>query len=71
MALLVGSADRLLDELIDHNETGVAVEMMTAMLAEVHAPVTVEQAGQVESLARDMGPDESLVGQVRALVVRP
>jgi hypothetical protein len=61
----------LLDELIDHNETGVAVEMMGAMLAEAHAPVTAEQVGQIESLARDMGLDESVVHQVRALVVRP
>lgn len=57
-----------LGDLIDHNEPGVAVQMMTAMLAEAPATVTAEQAKQIESVARDMGLDESVSRQARAMV---
>jgi hypothetical protein len=55
-------------ELIDHNEPGVAVEMITAILAEAGAVITADQAGQVESLVRDMGLDESVSRQARGMV---
>lgn len=57
-------------ELIDHNEPGVAVEMITGMLAEAGVPITIDQAVQVESLVRDMGLDESVSRQTRAMVPR-
>ncbi len=57
-----------LAELIDHNEPGIAVEMITAMLAEVDASITFDQADQVERLVRDMGLDDSVSRQARAMV---
>jgi hypothetical protein len=60
----------LLDELIDANECGVAVEMISAMLEEFHAKVTEHEATEVESLVRDMGLDPEVSERVRALVSR-
>lgn len=59
-----------LAELIDHNEPGVAVEMLIAMLAEAAASITVDQAARIERLVRDMGLDESLSRQAQAMVRR-
>lgn len=58
----------MLDELIDHNESGVAIEMMTAMLAESHASLTAEQSAQIERLVREMGLNESVARQAQAMV---
>jgi hypothetical protein len=57
-------------ELIDHDEPGVAVEMITAMLAEVGARITADQAAQVERLVQEMGLDESASRQARTMVQR-
>ena len=65
--LPAGQVD-VLAELIDHNEPGVAVEMITAILAEVGAEIAADQVGQIESLVRDMGLDDSVARQARALV---
>jgi hypothetical protein len=61
----------LLDELIDVNECGVAVEMISAMLQEFHADVRPDEATEIDGLVRDMGlapeiPAGAAVG-IRAL----
>lgn len=58
----------MLDELIDHNESGVAIEMMTAMLAESQASLTAEQSAQIERLVREMGLNESVARQAQTMV---
>lgn len=60
-----------LEILIDHNEPGVAVEMICAALAEEHATVTTEQFESIGSLARDMSLDDEVQQQIRELVVIP
>jgi transcription initiation factor TFIIIB Brf1 subunit/transcription initiation factor TFIIB len=76
-ALLIGVERALqpdqrtvLADLIDHNEPGVAVEMIVAMLAEGTASITVDQIAQVERLVRDMGLDESVSRQAREMIQR-
>jgi hypothetical protein len=59
----------LLDELIDANECGVAVEMISSMLEEFHADVTPDEATAVDDLVRDMGLDAEVSRRVQALVV--
>ena len=46
---------QLLDELIDANESGVALEMLAEMLVEVGAALDGELVRQIERLAHDMG----------------
>jgi hypothetical protein len=57
-------------DLIDHNEPGVAVEMITAMLSEAGASITRDQADQVQRLVRDMGLDDSVSLQAQAMIER-
>lgn len=56
-----------LDDLIDHNEPGAALEMIIGILLELQAPVTAELAAHVETLGRDMKFDEAVGRQVWAL----
>lgn len=67
---LVASASQgaVVAELIDHNEPGVAVEMLTAILDEAGASLTSDQAAQIERLVDDMGLDETVSRQARAMV---
>lgn len=74
-ALLIGIEHLLepdqvsvLSDLIDHNEPGLAVEMMTAMLADANASLDVEQSTQIEDLVRIMNLDASVSRQARAMV---
>lgn len=57
----------LVDELIDANEAGVALEMLVGMLDEAHTHLSREVVNQVERLAKDMELSSDLAERVRAL----
>ena len=57
----------LVDELIDANEPGIALEMLSEMLVEVHAEVDPQVIEQMERLANDMGLSPEVAGRVRGL----
>ena len=44
----------MLDELIDANECGIALEMMTEILAEADASIPKDQINQIAQLAEEM-----------------
>ena len=65
MGLLIGFGDRLsprtqelVHELVDHNESGVALEIMAEMLAEAGAPVTDTERAEMLQLVSTMGMDD-------------
>jgi hypothetical protein len=57
----------LVDELIDANESGVALEMLSEMLVEVQARVEPQVIDQVDRLVRDMGLPRDVAERVRTL----
>lgn len=59
----------LVDELIDANECGVALEMISDMLVESDGRIDVLVLTDVERLVEDMGLDVSNVDVLRPLVV--
>jgi hypothetical protein len=56
-----------LDGIIDANESGIALEMLSEMLVEVGASVDTEIVEQFDKLARDMGLGPDLMERVRSL----
>ena len=67
MGLLILFGDRLslqtqeiVHELVEHNESGIALEMMAEMLAEGGAPVTDRERAETLDLVSDMGMDDGV-----------
>lgn len=60
----------LVDELIDANEAGVALEMLVGMLAETHSAVSSEVVHQIERLVMDMELSSDVVEQLKGLEAR-
>jgi hypothetical protein len=51
---------QIVDELIDANESAVALEMLSEMLIELQEPIEGDVIAEVGALVRDMNPtDES------------
>jgi hypothetical protein len=63
-ALTVG----LVDEMIDANECGIALEMMSEMLVESPGTVTAEIVSEVSYLVQEMGLDQVNVDRLRSRV---
>lgn len=60
----------LVDELIDANEAGVALEMLVGMLLEEGVPMDDSLVHQIERLVEHMGLSSELAKQVRELEER-
>jgi hypothetical protein len=65
MGLLIRLGDRLslqtqeiVHELVDHNESGVALEIMAEMLAEASASITDQERAEMLELVSEMGLDD-------------
>ena len=59
----------MVDELIDANEAGVALEMLVGMLVEASVPVASSIVDQIERLVEEMDLSAETVQQVRELEV--
>jgi hypothetical protein len=57
----------LIDELIDHNESGIALEMLSEMLVEASATVDPQVVEDMERLVRDMKLEPEVAQRVRKL----
>ncbi|MDP9072702.1 MAG: MafI family immunity protein [Actinomycetota bacterium] len=57
----------IVDELIDANESGVALEMLSEMLVEAKARIEPQVVEQILRLVRDMGLLPDLAERVRRL----
>ncbi len=57
----------LVDELIDANESGVALEMLTQMLVDARVSVDAQVIEQIDRLVRDMGLPHEVAERVRGL----
>ena len=75
IGLLILFGDRLsvqtqeiVHELVEHNESGIALEMMADMLAEGGAPVTDRERAEMLDLVSEMGMDD---GVERSLALCP
>jgi hypothetical protein len=67
MGLLIRLGDRLslqtqeiVDELVEHNEPGVALEMMADMLGEAGASITDQERTEMLQLGSHMGMDDGV-----------
>lgn len=58
----------LIDELIDHNECGVAVEMLSEALVEAGATIDQETITSVDGLVTTMELDRDVAVRLRPLV---
>lgn len=58
----------LIDELIDHNECGVAVEMLSEALVEAGATIDQQTMASVDALVTTMGLDADVAARLRPLV---
>jgi hypothetical protein len=61
----------LVNEMIDANECGVALETISEMLVESGARIDVGELLDVERLAHDMGLEDITVDRLRPLVEHP
>ena len=61
----------IVDEMIDSNESGVALEIMSEMLVESGAIISEQTLSDVASLVNDMGLDRLNVDRLRSLVEAP
>jgi hypothetical protein len=59
----------IVDEMIDANECGVALEVMSEMLVESEAVISEEILRQVASLVDELGLDRVNVDRLRSRVV--
>lgn len=64
LAVTVG----IVDEMIDANECGVALEIMSEMLVESGAVISAETLSDVSSLVEEMGLDQVNVDRLRSRV---
>ena len=67
MALLILFGDRLslqtqeiVHELVEHNESGIALEMMADMLAQGGAPVTDRERAEMLDLVSEMSMEDGV-----------
>ena len=67
MGILIRLGDRLsvqtqeiVHELVEHNESGVALEVMADMLAEAGASITDHERNEMLQLVSDMGMDDGV-----------
>lgn len=67
---LASDTVQLVDEMIDANECGVALEIMSEMLVESAATVSEETFSEVESLVDKMGMDRINVDRLRPRIER-
>lgn len=74
--LLITLADQLpaitaglVDELLDANEQGVAVEMLSEMLVEAKARISPETMTAFEDVVEEMNLDRTNVERLRTLVI--
>jgi hypothetical protein len=58
----------IVDEMIDANECGVALEIMSEMLVESGAAISAETLSNVSSLVDEMGLDQVNVDRLRSRV---
>ncbi|MGH2585289.1 MAG: MafI family immunity protein [Dehalococcoidia bacterium] len=58
----------MIDELIDHNECGVAVEMLSEAVVEAEASIAPETLTSVEELVTTMGLDRDVAERLRPFV---
>ena len=72
MGLLIRLGDRLrlqtqeiVHELVDHNESGVALEIMADMLAERGAQIIDRERAEMLELVSDMGMDDQVERSLR------
>ena len=59
----------VLEQMIDANETGVALDILTAMLTEVHAVVSIDLFVQIDRLVREMELPPEVAARVRPRLV--
>ena len=59
----------LVEEMIDANESGVALETIVNMLAESGGTISTSTFGSVSSLVETMGLDENIIGRLEPLVI--
>jgi hypothetical protein len=58
----------IVSELIDHNESGIAVEMLSEMLVESDAKLSVDVLDAIARLVNEMGLDQTNVERLRPLL---
>jgi hypothetical protein len=78
MGLLIRFGDRLtlqtqeiVHELVEHNESGVALEIMADMLAEARAPIADSERAEMLKLVSDMRMDGGVQQVLRSCPHRP
>ena len=78
MGLLIRFGDRLslqtqeiVHELVDHNESGVALEIMAGMLAEAGAGITDSERSEMLQLVSEMQMDDRVARSLRLCPERP
>lgn len=60
----------IVDEMVDANECGVAIEIISEMLVESDAMISEETLSDVSSVVTDIGLDQVNVDRLRPLVAR-
>lgn len=60
----------IVDEMIDANECGVALEIMSEMLVESGGVISEAALSEVASLVEEMGLDQLTVDRLRSRIVR-